>query len=68
MVISMSTEEEIREVYSDSIRQQEKVVFSHGGNLPFLAGASSGYSVKHLYDGILSEEDREFLTRLLTND
>ena len=65
---AMSSNDEIRAVYADDIDKMDRVVFSHGGFVPFLSDSMTGFSFHHLYEGILSEEDLEFLSRILSND
>jgi hypothetical protein len=52
MDISMSTSEEIAEVYNTDIIRMSKIVYNKAGITPFFAGLT-GYSVFNLYSGVI---------------
>ena len=60
----MSTDEEIREVFEQDIAEKDKIVRGKHGMLPYLDGME-GLSVQDILWGIVDEEDRELLQRIL---
>lgn len=63
----MSTSKEIQEVFNDEINKKSQQLFNRAGIKPFLDGMNS-YQIKELYQGILDEDDRALLTRILQQD
>ena len=62
----MSTDEEIREVYEAEIREKVKIILNKQGIMAFLD--KEGMQVKDLFDGLVNEDDRELLQRILDGD
>lgn len=62
----MSTDEEIREVYEQDIKEKERIVLNKRGIMAFLE--NEGMQVENLLDGIVDEDDREMLQRILDAD
>jgi len=63
----LSTDEEIAEVFNDDINRKSQQVFNRQGIMPFLDGLDS-CQIKELYRGLLDEDDRKLLRRILDND
>ena len=63
----MSTDEEIREIFEQDIAEKDRVVQGKYGMLPYLDGMD-GLSIQELLWGIVDEEDREMLQRILDGD
>ncbi len=59
----MSTDEEIRSVYEAEIAEKTKIVLNKQGIVAFLE--NQGYSVHDVFEGVVSEEDKRLLQRIL---
>lgn len=62
----MSTDEEIREVFEQDIAEKERIVLNKHGILAFLD--KEGVQIHELLEGVVSEDDRELLQRILDGD
>ena len=63
---SLSTSDEIQEVYEQDIREKTKIVYNKQGIQAFLD--KEGIQIKGLYDGLVTSDDRELLQRILDGD